>query len=398
MSKNQPFPLEWGPATRALRVGDRPTGERENSAPIFLTSSFIFESAAQAQAVFAETEDGNVYSRFTNPTVTLFEERLAALEGGERALATASGMAAITMVFLGLLSAGDHVVVSRGVFGSTSNIAKGILPRFGIQVSRVDLSDPEQWRQAITPRTRLFFLETPANPTLEMANLPELCAIARDHGILVAVDNVFCTPILQRPIELGADLVVQSATKYLDGQGRVLGGAVVGSERLIMTQLYPMLRNTGPSLSPFNAWILLKGMETLHLRMERHCRNALDVARFLEQNSRLAGRVRYPGLPSHPQHQLAARQMQGFGGLVCLELDGKAQAQRFIDGLEMITITANLGDSRTLVTHPATTTHGRLTPEDRAAAGVSDGLVRLSIGLEDVEDITRDLQRSLERL
>ncbi|MBF0135430.1 MAG: O-succinylhomoserine sulfhydrylase [Magnetococcus sp. DMHC-1] len=387
-----------GANTRAIQVGLHQTGEQENSPALFLTSSYTFKSAAQAQAIFAETEPGNVYSRFTNPTVSLFEERLADLEEGEKGLATASGMAAITLSFLALLSAGDHVVISRQVFGSTSNIALNILPRFGIKVSRVDLSDLAQWRAAISDQTRMFFVETPANPTLEMVDLAKLAVIARERDILLVVDNVFSTPILQRPLSLGAHLVVHSATKYIDGQGRVLGGGLVGSRKLIQDKIFPFLRNTGPTMSPFNAWVLLKGLETLALRMERHCDNAEKVARFLDCHSSTAGKVYYPGLPSHPQHELAARQMRRFGGILCLELGNRRRAHQLIDSLKLATITANLGDSRTLVTHPATTTHGRLTPQDREAAGVTEGLVRLSIGLEDPEDIMRDLDQALALL
>ncbi|MBF0424369.1 MAG: O-succinylhomoserine sulfhydrylase [Magnetococcales bacterium] len=387
-----------GASTRAIQVGLRQTGEQENSPALFLTSSYTFNSAAQAQAIFAETEAGNVYSRFTNPTVAVFEERLADLEEGERGLATASGMAAITTTFLSLLSAGDHCVVSRQVFGSTSNVVQNILPRYGIKVSRVDLSDLAQWRAAITDRTRLFFAETPANPTLEMVDLAKLAVIAREREILLVVDNVFSTPILQRPLSLGAHLVVHSATKYVDGQGRVLGGGLVGSRKLIQEKIFPFLRNTGPTLSPFNAWVLLKGLETLAIRVERHCDNAEKVARSLEIHPVIAGKIYYPGLASHPQHELAARQMRRFGGILCLELGSRERAHRFIDALQLATITANLGDSRTLVTHPATTTHGRLTPQEREAAGVTEGLVRLSVGLEDPEDIIRDLDQALATL
>lgn len=385
----------WGFATTALHTGHDRTAERENSPALFLTSSFVFESAAQAQAVFAGEEAGNLYSRFTNPTVDAFERRLAALEGGEKALAMTTGMSAITTAFLTLLSSGDHVVISRSVFGSTINIANSLLPRMGIRCTLTALSDLDAWRAAITPETRMFFVETPANPTLEMVDLAALADIARAQGILLVVDNVFCTPCLQRPLALGADLVVHSATKYLDGQGRVLGGALVGAQELLMTHVYPFLRNTGPSLSPFNAWVLLKGLETLALRMERHCDNAERVADYLAGRGGWDGAVHYPGLASHPQHALAARQMRRFGGLVCLELGSRERAHRFIDRLELATITANLGDTRTLVTHPATTTHGRLKPEERLRAGITDGLVRLSIGLEEVADIIADLDQAL---
>ncbi|MBF0627077.1 MAG: O-succinylhomoserine sulfhydrylase [Magnetococcales bacterium] len=388
---------EQGLATTALHTGRETTPERENSPPVFLTSSFRFDSAEQARAVFAGEEEGNLYSRFTNPTVAMFEERVAALEKAEHAVATASGMAAVTLVFLSLLSSGEHVVISRSVFGSTTNIANTLLKRMGIGVSRVALSDLAAWEAAITPATRMFFLETPANPTLEMVDLAALTALAHQKGILVVVDNVLCTPCLQRPLALGADLVVHSATKYMDGQGRVLGGVIAGGRKLLMDHVYPMLRNTGASLSPFNAWVLFKGLETLPLRMERHCDNAERVAAHLAARPELAGAVLYPGLPDHPQRALAARQMRRFGAIVCLDLGSRARAHRFMDGLELAIITANLGDSRTLTTHPATTTHAKLTGAERLAAGIGDGLVRFSIGLEDVEDILTDLDQALAR-
>ncbi|MBF0400389.1 MAG: O-succinylhomoserine sulfhydrylase [Magnetococcales bacterium] len=384
-----------GIATTALHAGRHTTPERENSPALFLTSSFVFDSAAQAEALFAGKEEGNIYSRFTNPSVAAFEERIAAMENGEKALATASGMAAITTLFLSFLSAGDHLVLSRSVFGSTTTIANTLLARLGIRISQVPLSDLESWRQAITPQTRMFYLETPANPTLELADLSALAQLASEHNILLAVDNVFCTPCLQRPLELGAQLVIHSATKYMDGQGRVMGGAIVGSQALLMEHVYPFLRNTGPVLSPFNAWVLYKGLETLSLRMEKQCDNAEQVAHHLAARLKPPMAVHYPGLTSHRQHALAARQMRRFGAILCLELGSRAQAHRFIDTLQLATITANLGDVRTLVTHPATTTHGRLSPEMRQAAGVTDGLVRLSIGLEDVEDTIADLEQAL---
>ncbi|MBF0181688.1 MAG: O-succinylhomoserine sulfhydrylase [Magnetococcales bacterium] len=388
----------YGPATTALHVERGATHERENSPPLFLTSSFRFANAAQAQAVFAGEEEGNLYSRFTNPTVDLFAARVAAMEHAEYALATATGMAAVTTVMLSFLSTGEHLVLSRSVFGSTVNIANTLLARMGIGVTRVPLSDLAAWERAITPATRMFLLETPANPTLEMVDLAALAAIAKRHGILMVVDNVFCTPCLQRPLELGADLVIHSATKYMDGQGRVLGGVIAGDRQRLTEHVYPFLRNTGASLSPFNAWVLLKGLETLSLRMERHCANAALVAGHLAARPELAGAVHYPGLPGHPQRELAARQMSAFGGILCLDLGSRERAHRFMDALELVIITANLGDSRTLTTHPATTTHAKLTPADRLEAGITDGLVRLSIGLEDVEDILEDLDCALARL
>ncbi|MBF0614738.1 MAG: O-succinylhomoserine sulfhydrylase [Magnetococcales bacterium] len=387
----------YGLATRALHMGRATSLERENSPPVYLTSSFRFDSAEQARAVFAGEEEGNLYSRFTNPTVALFEERMAALEQAEHAIATASGMAAITMLFLSLLSAGDHVVISRSVFGSTTNIANTLLKRMGIGVTRVTLSDLNGWEEAITPATRLFFLETPANPTLEMVDLAALAGLARARGVLLAVDNVLCTPCLQRPLELGADLVVHSATKYIDGQGRVLGGVIAGPRALLMDHVYPMLRNTGASLSPFNAWVLFKGLETLSLRMERHCDNAAHVAAHLAAHPAVTGGVLYPGLASHPQQELAARQMRRFGAIVCLDLGSRARAFRFMNGLKLAIMTANLGDARTLVTHPATTTHAKLTDAERSAAGITEGLVRFSIGLEEVKDLLADLDQALEQ-
>ncbi|MBF0132510.1 MAG: O-succinylhomoserine sulfhydrylase [Magnetococcales bacterium] len=394
-------PLDWrnlGASTRALHSGIHRSEQRENSLAMFLTSSYIFESAEQARAVFADEEDGNIYSRFTNPTVAAFEEKIAALEGGEKAIATASGMAAIATVFLSLLSSGDHLVLSRSVFGSTTNMANTVLARMGIGVSRVPLSDLEAWKKAITPKTRMFFAETPANPTLELVDIEALAQLAQEHGILLVLDNVFCTPCLQQPLALGAQLTVHSATKYLDGQGRVLGGAIVGQQELLMKQVFPFLRNTGPSLSPFNAWVLCKGLETLPLRMEKHCDNAEKVAISLANHPQLGGKVRYPGLLDYAQRTTALKQMRRFGGIICLELETRHQAHRFIDNLRLATITANLGDTRTLVTHPATTTHGKLAPQDRIQAGVTEGLVRLSIGLEDAEDILADVHQAMEHV
>lgn len=388
----------WGFATTALHAGHGPTEIRENSPAVFLTSSFQFETAEQAQAVFAGEETGNIYSRFTNPTVALFEERVAALENGEFAQAMATGMAAVTTTLLAYLSSGDHLVLSQSVFGSTINIANTLLPRMGISVTKVALSDLKAWEAAVTPATKMFFVETPANPTLEMVDLTALAQLARKKSILLVVDNVFCTPCLQRPLDLGADLVIHSATKYMDGQGRVLGGVIVGNKKLLMDHVHPFLRNTGASLSPFNAWVLLKGLETLPLRMDKHCDNAEAVAEHLAARPDLHAAVHYPGLPTHPQRELAARQMRRFGGVLCVDLGSKERAHRFMNGLELVIITANLGDARTLTTHPATTTHAKLTPQERLSAGITDGLVRLSIGLEAVEDIVSDLEQALNKL
>jgi len=385
----------WGFDTRAVRVGHRRTPEGEQSEPIYPTSSYVFASAAQAAARFGGTEPGNIYSRFTNPTVRAFEERLAALEGGERCVAFASGMSAILATGMSLLKAGDHVVASKAIFGTTTILFQNYLGRFGVETTFVPLTDYGAWEKAIRPNTRLLFLETPSNPLTEIADIPRLAAIARKAGALLAVDNCFCTPAQQLPLKLGADLVIHSATKYLDGQGRCVGGAVVGDAERVGKDVFGFLRTCGPTLSPFNAWVFLKGLETLGLRMKAHSANALVLAQWLEQQSSVQ-RVYFPGLVSHPQHELAKRQQSGFGGIVSFELKGgKDAAWKLIDSTRLISITANLGDTKTTVTHPATTTHGRLTPEQRAEAGISDGLIRVSVGLEDVEDLKQDLARGL---
>ncbi len=391
-------PLSYAPGTRGIRCGQRRTPEGEQSEPIFTTSSFVFASAAQAAARFAGEEPGNVYSRFTNPTVRTFEQRLAAMEGGARCVATASGMAAILSTCLGLLQAGDHIVAARGIFGSTALLFRNVLGRFGIDTTFVPLADLSAWEAALTPRTRLLFLETPSNPLSEVADIAALADLAHARRCLLVVDNTVCTPVLQQPLALGADLVVLSATKYLDGQGRCVGGAVVGDDELVGERIYGFLRTAGPSLSPFNAWVFLKGLETLRVRMEAHCRNALTIARWLE-SQRGVRRVYYSGLPHHPQHELAGRQQRGFGGLLAFELEGGREAAwRFIDAVRMISITANLGDAKTMITHPATTTHGRLSPEEREAAGIEEGLVRLAVGLEEPQDVMADLERGFAAL
>lgn len=387
-----------GFATRAIRTGHIRTAEQEHSEPIFATSSYVYESAAQAAARFSGEEPGNIYSRFTNPTVRAFEQRLAALEQGERCVATASGMAAILTVCMSLLKAGDHVIASRSLFGPTILLFQNILARFGVEFSFVSLTEPKEWKQALRPRTRLLFIETPSNPLTEIADISALADIAHAGGALLIVDNVFCTPALQRPLNLGADLIVHSATKYLDGQGRCIGGAIVGSEALVGGEVYSFLRTAGPSMSPFNAWVFLKGMETLNLRMHAHAAAALNVAQWLEAQPKVT-HVYYPGLKSHPQYKLAARQQSAGGGVLSFELaGGKDAAWRFIDATQLISITANLGDVKTTITHPATTTHGRISPEARAAAGISDGLIRISVGLEDVEDLKADLVRGFQAL
>ena len=388
---------EPGLATLACHAGQVRTAEMEQSEALFLSSSFCFESAAQAAARFAGTEDGNVYSRFTNPTVRAFEQRLAALEGGERGLATASGMSAILSLTMALLSAGDHVVASRGVFGTTVNLFKNVLSRFGIATTFVDMTSLDAWRDAITPATRMLFLETPSNPLTEVADIAALAQLSRAHGTWLVVDNCFCTPVLQRPLALGADLVIHSATKYLDGQGRCLGGAIVGPEQIIGDKVLPFLRNAGPSMSPFNAWVFLKGLETLSIRMQRHSQSAALVAEYLSGQAKVT-RVHYPGLASHPQHGLARRQQKDFGGIVSFELADRAAAWQVIDALKYFSITANLGDAKSIVTHPATTTHGRVSQAERDAMGIGDGLIRLSIGLEEPVDLIADLDAALAPL
>lgn len=384
-----------GFSTLAIRTGHRRTGEGEHSEPIFATSSYVFASAAEAAARFAGEVPGNIYSRFTNPTVRAFEERLAALEGGETCVATASGMSAILAMCLALLQAGDHLVCSRSVFGTTTVLLNKYLARFGVETSYVELADLDAWAAAIRPNTRLLFLETPSNPLTEMVDVPALAELAHGRGCLLAVDNCFCTPALQRPLALGADLVIHSATKYLDGQGRCLGGAVVGDRKLVGEEVFGVIRTAGPSLSPFNAWVFLKGLETLELRMLAHARNAQTLALWLQDQPGVT-RVHYPGLASHPQHDLVGTQQRTGGGIVAFEVaGGREAAWGVIDATRMISITANLGDTKTTITHPATTTHGRLTPEERAAAGIGEGLIRVAVGLEDQEDIQADLARGL---
>ena len=387
--------LRYRFATRAVRAGQRRSAEGEQSEPIFATSSYVYESARQAALRFTGEEPGNIYSRFTNPTVRVFEERLAALEGGERCIATASGMAAILSLCMGLLKSGDHVVVSRSVFGPTALLFQNILSRFGLKFSFVPLDDVAAWEAAVRDTTRLFFMETPSNPLSQLGDIEALVALAHRRGAWLAVDNAFCTPALQRPLELGADFVVHSATKYIDGQGRALGGAIVGSEKLVGGEIYSFMRTAGPCLSPFNAWIFLKGLETLALRMRVHSDNALALAQWLERQPGVA-RVYYPMLPSHPQHALARKQQSAGGGVLAFDLKGgRDAAWRLIDATRLISITANLGDAKSTITHPATTTHGRISAEARAEAGIGDGLVRLAVGLEDVEDLKADLARGL---
>ena len=383
--------------TLAVRAGQHRTPEGEHGEAMFLTSSYVFRSAAAAAACFAGEVPGNVYSRYTNPTVRTFEERIAALEGAEQAVATASGMAAILATVMSLCSAGDHILVSRSVFGATVSLFEKYFKRFGVQVDYVPLTDFSAWQSAFKPNTKLVFVESPSNPLAELVDIAALAQLCQANGVLLAVDNCFCTPVLQQPLALGADIVIHSATKYIDGQGRCLGGVVAGRSEQ-MKEIVGFLRTAGPTLSPFNAWVFLKGLETLRLRMQAHCASAQQLAEWLERQP-VVDRVYYAGLPSHPQHELAKRQQKGFGAVLSFEVKGgKEGAWRFIDATRLISITANLGDSKSTITHPASTTHGRLSAEDRASAGISDSLIRVAVGLEDVADLQADLARGLAAL
>lgn len=387
---------EYSFDTLAVRAGIDRSQFNEHSEALYLTSSFVFDNAAQAAARFAGEEEGNVYARFSNPTVTAMQTRLAALEGAEACVATASGMSAILSLVMATLQAGDHIVASRGLFGATQQLLGGIMAKFGIETSFVPATDLNAYREAVRPRTKLFFIETPSNPLTEVVDIAAVAAIAHEAGALLAVDNCFCTPALQRPLAFGADVVVHSATKYLDGQGRVLGGAVAGA-RTVTDEVFKFLRTAGPSLSPFNAWVILKGLETLRIRMEAQSAGALALATWLEQQPGVA-RVYYPGLPSHPRHELAMRQQKSGGAILAFDVEGGREAAwRVVDSTRMVSITANLGDTKTTITHPATTTHGRVSPEARAAAGIGDGLLRVAVGLEAVEDLQADLARGLGR-
>lgn len=386
---------KWGEATQGIRSAQARTNLREHSPPIFATSSFVYDSAEQAAAVFAEQEPGYIYSRFSNPTVEAFEQRLAQMEGGDACVATASGMAAEMSLLLSLLRSGDHVLASRTLFGSTISLFNNYFAKFGVEFSYVDPCDLAAWRAGVRENTRLLFAETPTNPLCEVVDIAALAKIAHGAGALLCIDNCFLTPALQKPIALGADFVIHSATKYLDGQGRCVGGAVVGDSKRVGKDLFAFMRTAGPCLSPFNAWIFLKGLETLDLRMKAHGANARKVAQWLESRKAVE-RVYFTGLTSHPQHALARRQQRGHGGIVAFDLKGgKRAAFRLINATRMLSITANLGDTRTTITHPATTTHHRIGPEARARAGIGDGLVRIAVGLEDVEDIIADLEAGL---
>jgi len=383
------------PDTLAVRAGGVRSDFREHSEALSLTTSFVYANAAEAARRFANEEPGNIYSRFTNPTVAMFQDRLAALEGAEACVATATGMAAVATTALGLLKAGEHIVAPRGVFGTVVPLFDQILKKLGIETTWVDLPDLDGWRRAIRPDTRLLFVETPSNPVCEIADIAALADIARKAGAVLAVDNCMCSPALQRPIEMGADLVIHSATKYLDGQGRVLAGAIAGRKDLVSGPLFSFVRTAGPAISPFNAWICLKGMETLRIRMAAQSANALAIARWLESHPAVE-RVLYPGLESHPQHALAMRQQSAGGALLSFVVKGGREAAwRVIDAVKLVSITANFGDVKSTICHPATTTHGRIPPKERDAAGISEGLVRLGVGLEDPEDLRADLGRGL---
>lgn len=392
MDKNKQYQME----TLGVRAGIDRTPEGEHSHAIFPTSSYIFDSAEQAAARFSGEEPGNIYSRFTNPTVRALQEKLTVMEAGAWTECTASGMAAINALCWGLLKAGDHVVSSRSIFGTINVLFETYLPRSGIEITFVDLTDPDAWRDAIQDNTKLFFLETPSNPLTEIADIKLLASIAHERDILLAVDNCFCTPALQRPLTLGADIVVHSATKYLDGQGRCIGGAIVGKDPALQEEIHKYIKTAGPSMSPFNAWVFIKGLETLVIRMRAHCEHALQLAQWLDQHPQV-NHVFYPGLESHPQHALAKSQQVGFGGIVSFEVEGgRAAAWALINNTKLLSITGNLGDVKTIITHPATTTHGRVPEESRLKAGITEGIVRLAVGLEAPHDIIADLEQAFK--
>ena len=389
------FDKHWALETLAIRAGQVRTAEGEHSEPIFPTSSFVFPSAAEAAARFSGETPGNIYSRFTNPTVRTFEQRLAALEGGDSCVATASGMSAILSTCISLLKAGDHMVSSRSIFGTTVVLFNKYLQPFGVDTTFVDLTDLGAWKKAIRPETKILFLETPSNPLTEVADLKALADLAHENDCLLVVDNCLCTPILQQPLKFGADIVIHSATKYIDGQGRAMGGAVVGNKELVGETVFGFLRTAGPTLSTFNAWIFLKGLETLSLRMKAHSANALELAQFLEQHKSVS-KVYYSGLESHPQYALAKQQQFAGSGVLSFEVKGgKEAAWKLIDSTRLLSITANLGDAKSTITHPATTTHGRLSDEDKLQAGITDGLIRVSVGLESIDDIKNDIELGL---
>ncbi len=383
--------------TLAIRTGHVRTAEGEHGEPLFLTSSYVFADSAEAAARFSGEQPGNVYSRYTNPTVRIFEERIAALEGAEQAVATSSGMAAILSTCIALLQAGDHIVCSRSVFGTTTVLLDKYLSRFGIKTTFVSLTDLDEWQQAICAETKILFLETPSNPLCDVADLPALAALAQSNEALLVVDNCLCTPALQQPLKLGADLVIHSATKYIDGQGRCMGGVVAGRSELV-EEVLSFIRSAGPTMSPFNAWVFLKGLETLRLRMDAHSANALELAQWLQQQPQVE-QVFYTGLTDHPGHAIAAKQQRAFGGVLSFRVKGgREQAWQVIDGTQVLSLTANLGDAKTTIVHPATTTHGRLTDEQKAETGITENLIRIAVGLEDIEDIKADLLRGLSAI
>lgn len=380
--------------TLAIRIQNERSQEAEHSVPLYLTSSYVFDDAEQMRAAFSDEIDANIYSRYSNPNVDELLEKVAVLEAGEAAWATATGMAAVFTTFAALLESGDHIVSSKSVFGSTHQLFVNILPKWGITTTYVDAIDYEGYEKHIRPETKFVYIETPSNPGLDIIDIRKLAAICQKKNVLLVVDNCFATPVLQQPLKLGADIVIHSATKYMDGQGRVLGGLIVSTNEII-AKIQGFARHSGPALSPFNAWVLSKSLETLHLRMEKHCSQAFEIAKRLEQNSRVEW-VKYPFLDSHPQHDISKEQMNYGGGIVTFQVKGGLEAGRkFLDQLNLFSLTPNLGDTRSIATHPASTTHSKLKPEERAAVGISDGLVRLSIGLEHVEDIWEDIEQAL---
>ncbi len=388
--------MEQHPITQAIRIRTEQTNEMEHSSPLFLTSSFTYNDAEEMRATFADENDNNIYTRFSNPTVQEFTDRIVALEGAEAGFATASGMSAVFASFMALLKSGDHLLACNAIFGSTHTVITKYLPKYGIEHSYVSADKPEEWEAAIRPNTKMLYLETPTNPGLDIIDIEFVSNLAKKHNIILNVDNCFATPVGQRPIDFGADLVVHSATKWLDGQGRVLGGAIVGKKDLIKN-IYLFCRSTGPSMSPFNAWVLSRSLETLDVRMERHSKNALFIAKALEDNEKISW-LKYPDLPSHPQYEIAKKQMKNGGGIVCFELKGGLEAGRnFLNNLKMLTLTANLGDTRSIASHPASTTHVKLTEEERLSVNITPGLIRISVGLEHQDDILNDILQSLEK-
>lgn len=388
--------MEQHPITQAIRIRTEQTNEMEHSSPLFLTSSFTYDDAEEMRATFADENDNNIYTRFSNPTVQEFTDRVVALEGAEAGFATSSGMSAVFASFMALLKKGDHLLSCNAIFGSTHTVITKYLPKYGIEHSYANAGKPEEWEAAIRPNTKMIYLETPTNPGLDIIDIEFVAGLSKKHNLILNIDNCFATPVGQRPIDFGADLVVHSATKWLDGQGRVLGGVIAGKKELIK-DIYLFCRSTGPSMSPFNAWVLSRSLETLDVRMERHSRNALYIAKALENNEKISW-IKYPMLPSHPQYQIALKQMKNGGGIVCFEMKGGlAAGSNFLNNLQMLTITANLGDTRSIASHPASTTHVKLTEEERLAVNITPGLIRISVGLEHQDDILNDILQSLEK-